>query len=355
MGRRQTLTKWNEKGLYRLIDRRTAIFALIGAILGSALLALMGAPRKLGALWTLACLCGLLVIQAGVAELFHRLRPSVLRGETPTVGAAAGREGGGHFVLRATASALALLLIILISPRVMDFGTQATLTYSTKVGERRTVTLADRGRVTLNTNTKLDVRITDDTLQASLVKGEALFSLVRESSRPLTVLAEGLVMKDTGTIFDVKFQTTGGVAVAVAQGSVTLSAGETDTRRPTTFAPLRVDAGQIAIHRDNTLLVKPTDADAVKQQTMWTSGTLVFRGSRAAEIAAELNRYNRIQLVIEDPALANLQITGTFEMTNPEAFVTVLGTLLRPHTLITHSEGDKIRIRVERESSSDQQ
>jgi len=220
------------------------------------------------------------------------------------------------------------------------------------VGERRVVTIADRGQVTLNTDSRLELRITDHTLQASLLKGEALFSMLHRSTRPFTLVADSLLLKDVGTVFDVKFQPRGGIAVAVAQGSVALSAVDTITRRPTAAAPLFVHAGQIATHQDNRLMLKPPDSDELLRQTTWTSGSLTFRGSTVAAIAAELDRYNRIQLVIEDPTLAQKQISATFVTNDPESFVTKLSTIFPSLTLITHREGDQIRIRIEGETTS---
>jgi ferric-dicitrate binding protein FerR (iron transport regulator) len=115
---------------------------------------------------------------------------------------------------------------------------------------------------------------------------------------------------------------------------------------------LFVHAGQIATHQDNRLMLKPPDPDELLRQTTWTSGSLTFRGSTVAEIAAELNRYNRTQLIIEDPTLAHKQITATFVTNDPESFVTKLGTIFPSLTLITHREGDQIRIRIEGETTS---
>jgi transmembrane sensor len=199
----------------------------------------------------------------------------------------------------------------------------------------------------------LELQITDHALQASLLKGEALFSMPHRSTRPFTLFAHSLLLNDLGTVFDVKFNTKGGTAVAVAQGRVALSVVDTITRQPATSAPLVVNAGQIAIHQDNRLMLKPADPDEFLRQTTWTSGSLAFRGSKVAEIAAELNRYNRTQLVVEDPAFANKQITGTFVTDDPEAFVAVLRTIFPWLTLVSHREGDQIHIRVEGESTSD--
>jgi ferric-dicitrate binding protein FerR (iron transport regulator) len=332
----------NDSLLFRLSATRTRASMFATSILGGTVLAAIDAPRRWGPLWTLLCLCTLVVIQAALANVFHRLRPSspvngrILTGPAST-------DEVGHFLRRAVGYALCLLLIVPAAQRIVDFGRQATRTYSTKVGEHRVVMLSDRSQVTLNTDSTLQLRITDHTLQATLLKGEALFSMLPSSTRPFTLVADGLLVTDIGTIFDVKFQAAGGIAVAVAQGSVALSTVGTHTPAA---APLLVNAGQIATHQENRLTLKPPDPEELLRQTTWTSGSLTFRGSTVAEIAAELNRYNRAQLIIEDPTLAHKQITATVVTNDPISFVTKLGTIFPSLTLIADVEGDQIRIRI---------
>ena len=343
----QNSRECNDGFLSHLSDTRTRASMFAASILGGTVLAAIDAPRRWGPLWTLLCLCTLVVLQAALAKAFTRLRPSspeiseILTNPAPA-------DEVGHFIRR-VGCALGLVFLVLATPRIVDFGRQATLTYSTKVGEHRVVTLADGSRVTLNTDSTLQLRITDHTLKATLLKGEALFSILHSNIRPFTLVADGLLVTDVGTIFDVKFQATGGIAVAVAQGSVALSTVDTVTAAAD---PLPVKAGQIATHQHNRLMLKPPDPDELSRQTTWTSGSLTFRGSTVAEIAAELNRYSRTQLIIDDPTLAHKQITATFVTNDPESFVTKLGAIFPLLTLITHREGDQILIRVEGDTTT---
>jgi len=56
----------------------------------------------------------------------------------------------------------------------------------------------------------------------------------------------------------------------------------------------------------------------------WRSPRLEFSGTRLGEAVALINRYNRVQFVIEDPELANLRVSGVFGAVNTDAFVRVL-------------------------------
>jgi transmembrane sensor len=51
---------------------------------------------------------------------------------------------------------------------------------------------------------------------------------------------------------------------------------------------------------------------------------VVFHETPLAEAVAEFNRYNNRRIIIEDPALANIPVSGNFRATNVDAFVRLL-------------------------------
>ena len=63
---------------------------------------------------------------------------------------------------------------------------------------------------------------------------------------------------------------------------------------------------------------------AIEDKLTWRDGRLVFAATSLAEVADEFNRYNHQQLVISDPAVAAIRISGTFKASNVEAFVRLL-------------------------------
>ena len=56
--------------------------------------------------------------------------------------------------------------------------------FQTKVGEQRSVLLADGSRVTLNTASKIEVRLQADHRVVQLLRGEALFEVAHDAQRP---------------------------------------------------------------------------------------------------------------------------------------------------------------------------
>ena len=51
---------------------------------------------------------------------------------------------------------------------------------------------------------------------------------------------------------------------------------------------------------------------------------MTFQGETLAEVTDEFNRYNRKQLIVTDPFIANRRIGGAFQATDPESFVSAL-------------------------------
>src|SRR5262249_13652201 len=79
----------------------------------------------------------------------------------------------------------------------------------------------------------------------------------------------------------------------------------------------------------------------VEAATAWTQGRLVFQGTPLQEVAAEFNRYNARRLVVQDPELANLRVTGIFSSTDPSSLIRFLET--RPEIDLTQTP-DEIHI-----------
>src|SRR6185312_10903640 len=57
----------------------------------------------------------------------------------------------------------------------------------------------------------------------------------------------------------------------------------------------------------------------------WSEGRLVFDSTPLGEVAAEFNRYNRVQLRIASPALASRTISGVFQASDPQTLIDFIG------------------------------
>lgn len=207
-------------------------------------------------------------------------------------------------------------------------------TFETAVGERSTVVLPDDSIVTLNTDTRVEVRFIEgsDVRRVFLQRGQAHFD-VEEDPRPFEVLAGGRRIEALGTTFDVRIDNELGVLVTLLEGRVAIdeggghaavevlqsSGGETPSDAEPAL-PTVLQAGEQLIVRPNEpQQVIPVD---VEQIAGWREGRLVFRDDPLREVVKEINRYSTRKLFVDDDErLEGIQIGGVFKAGSTESFV----------------------------------
>ncbi len=180
--------------------------------------------------------------------------------------------------------------------------------------------LDDGTLVELNRGAQLAVAFTAAERRVRLEHGEALFTVAKNPARPFVAEAAGVTVRAIGTAFNVRIAAAG-VDVLVTEGRVQLE-------RPTAplAAPPLLDAGQrVTI----PFAGPPPPAAAVSREEIeralgWQPRLLEFVSTPLAEVAAEFNRRNRVQLVIADEALRALPIGASFRSDNLDGFVRLL-------------------------------
>lgn len=216
--------------------------------------------------------------------------------------------------------------------------------YRTAVGERSTVTLPDGSVATLNTDTVLRVAFTDQARGVRLLRGQALFDVAHGKRIPFKVYAGDQVVTAVGTVFDVRVQGEA-VKVALVEGRVSVARlphsplGEPRTE-------VSMSPGELLEARDaQPIRVRNID---VSRETSWRSGMLVFDETPLAEAVAELNRYSRRQLVLEDQTVAQYRITGGFKTGDIDKFAETVEEIL-PVDRMSSADGIiRLRARTEK-------
>ncbi|MBU1375659.1 MAG: FecR domain-containing protein [Alphaproteobacteria bacterium] len=184
--------------------------------------------------------------------------------------------------------------------------------YRTGIGERATVTLADGSQATLNTASTLAVEYTRSRRGLRLLAGEAWFDVAKNPKRPFVVVAGRHSVTATGTSFDVRLDPDR-LGVAVSEGRVLVAV---DDRTPLAA----VTAGQRAEVRGAAVLV----AQAGPISGDWRGGRLQFDTVTLAEASAEMNRYRRVPIVLDDAAAGRLRISGVFDAGDGSSFIEAL-------------------------------
>ncbi|MHA6197194.1 FecR domain-containing protein [Pseudomonas wadenswilerensis] len=185
--------------------------------------------------------------------------------------------------------------------------------YSTAIGERRRLELADGTVLQLNTQTTVDVDFDAHQRLITLRRGEILVDTGHDPQhRPLRVVSEQGVMEALGTRFLVR-QRDGRTQLSVFEGAVLVT--------PTNQ---RVDAGQQLLF-DGRNPSKTTPAR--EQDSQWTRGQLIVEEMPLRDFLGELGRYRSGWLRCQDE-VAPLLISGTFQLGNTDAILAALPATL---------------------------
>lgn len=190
-------------------------------------------------------------------------------------------------------------------------------TYATAVGGFQRLPLADGSRVDLNTNSRLDVAYSKSVRRLDLEQGEAFFKVAKNPARPFVVHAGAWRVTAVGTAFTVKLNG-GDIDVVVTEGRVRIDPAAGSRARP-----IFTSAGQVATATGAAPVVRPLDAATMDRALSWRDGMLIFDGRPLGEVAAEFNRYNQVQLVV-DPSATGVIVDGSFRANNVEGFLRLL-------------------------------
>jgi transmembrane sensor len=224
-------------------------------------------------------------------------------------------------------------------------------TYTTAIGEQRSIALADGSVVELNSRSKIQIRYSQQERDVDLLEGQALFHVAKDHARPFVVAADGTRVRAVGTQFDV-YEKASGTVVTVVEGRVAilragaaeldasdgLASGSaisdisasaststlTDFNTPTSDIP---NAVYLSAGEQLTVTPKTEQKTAhpnVASATAWTQRQLVFESASLSDVAEEFNRYNGRQLVIQDPKLYDFHISGVFSSTDPASLIRFL-------------------------------
>jgi len=274
----------------------------------------------------------------------------------PMVGvrAAASRAAGisprGRVSIRI---ATAALVLVLLGAGFAIWGLVRDPVYATQVGEERTITLSDGSVVELNALSRVRIEYRDRIRRVTLLEGQALFRVAKNTARPFVVLSGTTQVRAVGTQFDV-YRHAGDTLVTVVEGQVAVTnADSEDTLSSPKSAEHRVRSsvgrdsparvllaagGQLRVSAHAISAPVRTDPAIA---TAWTQGKLIFDSASLAEVVAEVNRYNPRPLSIDDPKILAMHVSGTFSTTDSSQ---VIQFLAERFGLTVHESPNGIRL-----------
>jgi transmembrane sensor len=224
-------------------------------------------------------------------------------------------------------SAAAAIIVAVLSGGAWYFESRQPATYTTDIGERRVVALSDGSRISLDSDSQVDVRYTKTGRTITLDRGRARFDVAHDVSRPFTVTAGSETVVAVGTSFNVE-RLGSTVLVTLIQGHVLIKdalavnspvALVTTAPKPKPAVSLVAGEELVATH-DAKPVVSNANLDAA---TAWEAGHLVFRGEPLGQAVERVNRYTDHPLVV-DPSAASVRISGVFNAGDVGSFVSAI-------------------------------
>lgn len=195
--------------------------------------------------------------------------------------------------------------------------------------------LEDGSVVEMNRDAVMSVSFTANERRVRLERGEAFFTISKNPARPFIVTAGELDVRAIGTAFSVRMSDAT-LRVLVTEGHVQLASRRAELLR----SPSSPQGGSIAdvapVLKTNqqavvSLLPQPVPLQIatltpgeIGAELAWQHRLLDFNAVPLAEVVAEFNRRNRVQLIVADAELASIPISASFRSDNIEGFLRLL-------------------------------
>ncbi|WP_158601972.1 FecR family protein [Pararobbsia silviterrae] len=213
-----------------------------------------------------------------------------------------------------------------------------TAVYETRRGEVKTVSLPDGSTMDLDTETHVEARLFHDRREVHLIRGQAMFAVASNPDCPFKVMARAVTVTVVGTRFAVRCTDTGlehdNVRVDVEEGHVRVASawredGSRDDGSPADGSSRVVDltAGQSVATLASGAL-GPVAAITPAEVAEWRQGRVSFDNTTLQRALQEFERYAATPIVIGDPAIGAMRVTGSFDIHEATRFARALPRVL---------------------------
>lgn len=177
-------------------------------------------------------------------------------------------------------------------------------------------TLSDGSIATLDAGARLSTRFGWRARHLELERGRVQLQ-VAPSSKPLQMQVGNSSIRDIGTTFQVERLGDGIVEVSLLKGAVQVT-----STGPQASQHMLDPGEQLQVLASG--LIQPGPGLPRRATTAWLHGELVFDATPLQVVLERINRYGAAPLVISDPALARLAVSGSFHAGDTDALLSAL-------------------------------
>jgi transmembrane sensor len=185
-----------------------------------------------------------------------------------------------------------------------------------EIGQIKNEVLADGTKLNLNANSEIEITYFRDRRVAKLKRGEVIFDVARDESRPFIVDSGYGRITVLGTKFAVnRFQKL--IRVSVDHGKVQVDA--LDATGASLSTPLVITNGQVVeVHQNHP----PKRTNQLASDAFsFTDGIITFDKAGLEEIAETLSRYRQPQVSVQTPLASDAEITAVINKQDVEKFI----------------------------------
>lgn len=239
--------------------------------------------------------------------------------------------------------------------RSMATNTQAPVkdailqTISNESAQPKMVTLADGSKVKLGTGSAIGFNNANDRRDIFL-KGEAVFTVMKDNVRPFTVHSKGIATTALGTVFSVNDKVSLFTTVHLYSGKVVIKKEIAEAGRP--FKNVYLQPGQQLILNNESFSVQIKNPEkapmiAVKEDKPSEQPLLKFSKESLTGIFSQLQKECKTTISYDSTIMRNMDFTGTFDR-NKETLESFLSTLCDLNELTlkkTNSNGFSIQVK----------
>lgn len=184
---------------------------------------------------------------------------------------------------------------------------------ATNIGEQLTRTLADGSTIEVNTDSEIRVELSDNQRSIYLLRGQAMFDVAHDASRPFVVFAGSRRVTALGTLFEVRMDNAS-TQVTLLEGKVRVEdiTLTDDVSGGQPAAIVELNPGERFASADGAMTTVP--ASVIESDLSWREGRHIFYDAKISDIVTELNRYTTRKIKLMDPSIGELEASANFKL-----------------------------------------
>jgi transmembrane sensor len=191
--------------------------------------------------------------------------------------------------------------------------------FATGIGETRVVHPGDGSTITMNTNSAMVVIYAPPARDVYLLRGEAMFSIARDSTRPFYLHAGKRVLEANSSNFNVRIISPERIELVVNDGRVRVVPAADSTYLPESPRIAPIARRESLVYEQELAIIEPREETVRRLETTeldnrlaWQRGMIVFENEPLEQALAEAGRYTNTDFVLADEALHRVLMTGYF-------------------------------------------